>query len=284
MVGSVRAHVESGALVVALGERADLLSAERLRRALIRCTAHHPPFVIVDCARAGRSRRLASLLSAVVMFCNARRPGTTMVVTGPNAAVRRMLRGRVAIFATLPRALAALPAYRPHATREHVRLEPDLGGASAARALVRSFCARRGLGDDAVEAGELIVSELVSNAVQHAGTALDVTVSHHRGQLRIAVADRSPELPRFGGGNGPGLSERGRGLDLVARSATRCGVLLGTDGKVVWASVAAPKRRWRRTWRPVAALGGRVASWRSAVVRRRVVARRPAVRLRPALG
>lgn len=279
MVGSVRAHVESGALVVSLGERTDLLSAERLRRALTRCTAHHPPFVIVDCAKAGRSRRLASVLSAVVMFCNARRPGTTMVVTGPNTAVRRMLRGRVAMFATLPRALAALPAYRPHATREHVRLEPEIGGASVARALVRSFCAARGL-DDAVEPGELIVSELVSNAVQHAGTVLDVTVSHHRGQLRIAVADRSPDLPRFGGGSGTGLSERGRGLDLVARSAARCGVLQAADGKVVWASVALPRQRWRRTRASVAVLG-RVASWRP-VARRRVVARRPAVQLRPA--
>jgi anti-sigma regulatory factor (Ser/Thr protein kinase) len=280
VVGSVRAHVESGALVVALGERADLLSAARLRRALGRCTAHHPPFVIVDCARAGRSRRLASVLSAVVMFCNARRPGMTMVIAGPNSAVRRMLRGRVRMFATLPRALAALPAYRPHTTREHVRLEPEIGGASVARALVRSFCARRRLDDDVVEAGELIVSELVSNAVQHAGTVLDVTVGHHRGQLRIAVADRSSELPRFGGGSGPGLSERGRGLDLVARSSARCGVLLGADGKVVWASVTVPRERWRRTRGSVAALG-RVASWRP-VVRRRVIARHPAGQLRPA--
>ncbi|MFI5842010.1 ATP-binding protein [Catenuloplanes sp. NPDC051500] len=281
MVGSVRAHVESGALVVALGERADLLSAERLRRTLTRCTAHHPPFVIVDCAQAVRSKRLASLLSAVVMFCNARRPGITMVVTGPNAAVRGMLRGRVRMFSTLSEALAALPAYRPHAAREHVRMEPEISGASVARALVRSFCARRGLGESVVDAGELIVSELVSNAVQHAGTTLDVTVSHYRRHLRIAVADRSHELPRFSGGDRePGLSERGRGLDLVARSAERCGVLLGEDGKVVWASVAVPRQRWRRTRGSVAALG-RVAAWRP-VVRRRVVARRPSGQLRPA--
>jgi anti-sigma regulatory factor (Ser/Thr protein kinase) len=280
VVGSIQAHVESGALVVALGERADLLSAERLRRALTRCTAHHPPFVVVDCARAVRSRRLASLLSAVVMFCNARRPGTTMVVAGPNAAVRRMLRGRVKMFATLPRALAAIPAYRPHATREHLRLEPEITGASAARALVRSFCASRRIDESVEEAAELIVSELVSNAVQHAGTVLDVTVGHHRGQLRIAVADRSPDLPRFGGGNDEGLSIRGRGLDLVARSAARCGVLLAADGKVVWASIVLPRQRWQRTRASVAALS-RAAVWRP-VGRRRVVTRRPAVRLRPA--
>ncbi|GAB7038580.1 MULTISPECIES: ATP-binding protein [Catenuloplanes] len=281
MVGSVRAHVESGALVVALGERADLLSAERLRRALVRCTAHHPPFVIVDCARAGRSKRLASLLNAAVLFCNARRPGITMVVSAPNVAVRRVLKGRVRMFPTLTAALTALPARRRHPARAHVRMDPEMSGASAARALVRSFCERRAIGVDVVAAGELIVSELVSNAVQHAGTALDVTVSHYRGQLRIAVADRSTRLPRFGGNEPePGLPIRGRGLDLVARSASRCGVLLAPDGKVVWASVAVPRPRWRRTRASVAALG-RVASWRP-VVRRRFAAPRPVLGLRPA--
>ncbi|GAB7051690.1 ATP-binding protein [Catenuloplanes indicus] len=281
MVGSVRAHVESGALVVALGERAGLLSAELLRRALVRCTAHHPPFVIVDCARAGRSKRLASLLNAAVVFCNARRPGITMVVSAPNVAVRRVLRGRVTMFPTLKAALTALPARRAHAAREHVRMEPEVSGASVARALVRSFCRRRALGEEVVEAGELIVSELVSNAVQHAGTTVDVTVSHYRGQLRIAVADRSADLPRFGGSAPePGLPVRGRGLDLVARSASRCGVLLAPDGKAVWASVAVPRRRWRRTRASVAALG-RVASWRP-VARRRFASHRPVLGLRTA--
>ncbi|MDP9795382.1 anti-sigma regulatory factor (Ser/Thr protein kinase) [Catenuloplanes nepalensis] len=281
MVGSVRAHVESGALVVTLGERADLLSAERLRRALVRCTAHHPPFVIVDCARAGRSKRLASLLNAAVLFCNARRPGITMVVSAPNVAVRRVLRGRVKMFSTLTAALTALPSRRTHTVREHVRLQPEISGASVARALVRSFCERHALGGEVLEAGELIVSELVSNAVQHAGTTVDVTLSHYRRQLRIAVADRSTDLPRFGGGaEEPGLPVRGRGLDLVARSAARCGVLLGSDGKVVWARLPVPRRRWRRTRASVAALG-RVASWRP-VVRRRFPAHRPVIGLRPA--
>ncbi|MDR7274923.1 ATP-binding protein [Catenuloplanes atrovinosus] len=280
MVGSVRAHVESGALVVSLGERTGLLSAERLRRTLVRCTAHHPPYLVVDCARAGRSKRLASLLSAIVMFCNARRPGITMVVTAPNAAVRRVLRGRVRTFRTLATALASLPSRPAHPAREHVRLEPVPASAAVARALVRSFGERRSLGGEVVEAGELIVSELVSNAVQHAGTALDVRVSHYRGHLRIAVADRSADLPRFGGAgdDGSGLSVRGRGLDLVARSAARCGVLLAPDGKVVWAYVPVPRRRWARA--SVAALG-RVASWRP-VVRRRPTPRRPVIRLRPA--
>jgi anti-sigma regulatory factor (Ser/Thr protein kinase) len=80
----------------------------------------------------------------------------------------------------------------------------------------------------------LLVSELVTNAVQHAEDAIDVSVETDP-VVRVAVHDRAerrlvPELE-------PSLdAEHGRGLLLVDRLARRWGVDESTDdgGKTVW--------------------------------------------------
>jgi hypothetical protein len=86
----------------------------------------------------------------------------------------------------------------------------------------------------------LVVSELVTNAMIHAGSDIDVTVSEHRQAIRIAVRDHSPELPV----EQPGSSdEHGRGLTIVAGLSGAWGVLPDTDGgKVVWAVIHASPR------------------------------------------
>jgi anti-sigma regulatory factor (Ser/Thr protein kinase) len=83
----------------------------------------------------------------------------------------------------------------------------------------------------------LVVSELVTNAMIHAGSDIDVTVSEHRQAIRIAVRDRSPHLPV----EQPGASdEHGRGLTIVAGLSSAWGVLPDREGgKVVWAVINA---------------------------------------------
>jgi anti-sigma regulatory factor (Ser/Thr protein kinase) len=90
-----------------------------------------------------------------------------------------------------------------------------------------------------VHTAELVISEFVTNAVQHAGTdPVSLTVRIDEATLRIEVCDASPMLPQ------PGLpdlySESGRGLFLVAVLTDRYGVEPTAVGKRCWAEIALP--------------------------------------------
>ncbi|RKN46669.1 ATP-binding protein [Streptomyces hoynatensis] len=110
--------------------------------------------------------------------------------------------------------------------------------ARRARRLVRTALIGWGLEGIAGD-GELIVTELVANAVQHTwGHHVRVIVTHlGPGRVRIGVADRCRTRPVR---RAPGDDDAcGRGLALLEALA----VCWGTDpkrwGKVVWGELAA---------------------------------------------
>ncbi|WP_328868702.1 ATP-binding protein [Streptomyces sp. NBC_00287] len=93
------------------------------------------------------------------------------------------------------------------------------------------------LDDEVLHTAELVVSELVTNAVQHTHTGqVSVTVRVAGAVLRIEVSDSSPVLPRPGLPDGH--SERGRGLFLVTALADRHGAHPTSMGKQCWAEIA----------------------------------------------
>ncbi|MFC0498408.1 SpoIIE family protein phosphatase [Streptomyces mutabilis] len=86
---------------------------------------------------------------------------------------------------------------------------------------------------DLVDTAQLLVSELVTNAVLHARTEAEVTVSRLDGRVRVRVADRRPGrglVPQ----NCPPYAGTGQGLALVEQLASRYGVDVGDEGKTVW--------------------------------------------------
>ena len=99
-----------------------------------------------------------------------------------------------------------------------------------ARAFVRDLLST----DDAalVSSVELLVSELVTNAVVHASSAPRIEVHLGRESVRVAVRDDDPAMPapRIPDQARPG----GRGLHLVESIATRWGAEPSEHGKVVW--------------------------------------------------
>ncbi|MFC8449657.1 SpoIIE family protein phosphatase [Kitasatospora sp. NPDC057223] len=112
----------------------------------------------------------------------------------------------------------------------HWYLQPRHETPGRARRLATHTLRRWGL-DHLIEPTELMVSELVTNAVQHA--TRPVTLSLVRtSRLRCEVGDDSPLLPRRRRA-GP-EDERGRGLQIVARCADRWGATRLGAGKVVW--------------------------------------------------
>jgi hypothetical protein len=115
-----------------------------------------------------------------------------------------------------------------------VELPPDPTSPSQARRFVAE--ALRGIPVDASLA-ELLVSELVTNAVLHARTVLEVTVSTSRAGARVGVHDGSSQRPRVR--HYDRRAATGRGLHLLDSLASRWGVDVDDHGKTVWFEVAA---------------------------------------------
>jgi two-component sensor histidine kinase len=89
------------------------------------------------------------------------------------------------------------------------------------------------LDDDRKERAVLVVSELATNAIVHAGGILSLYLRQHDCHLRIEVADASPALPR------PAKVSltSGRGLKMVEALATAWGSEPQPWGKIVWADL-----------------------------------------------
>lgn len=113
-------------------------------------------------------------------------------------------------------------------------LPPQPASAGVARELAVSRCQEWGvaeLSDDLA----LVVTELVANAVRHAGTDIEVRLIPLTGGVRLEVADGStrPLRPR----SATIVDEGGRGLLLVDALSTRYGVEAEASGKKVWAEL-----------------------------------------------
>jgi anti-sigma regulatory factor (Ser/Thr protein kinase) len=105
---------------------------------------------------------------------------------------------------------------------------------SVARLFIRNLCAEWGA-DAFCDVAELLSSELVTNAVIHARSSVQLEAAYDEtSELRIEVYDRSPdEVDRSPQPPSDG-AEGGRGLAIVARLACRWGVDPCEPGKRVW--------------------------------------------------
>jgi anti-sigma regulatory factor (Ser/Thr protein kinase) len=82
---------------------------------------------------------------------------------------------------------------------------------------------------------ELLVSELVTNAVLYAPGRVELTIVQAGDRTRVEVRDASPQLPAM---RTPDLSG-GRGLHVVESLAAEWGVDGHLNGKTIWFEVAA---------------------------------------------
>lgn len=89
------------------------------------------------------------------------------------------------------------------------------------------------LNDELKQRAALVLSELATNAVLHAGTPFFVRVHHDGRSVRVEVEDASPALPDLAGES----AMSGRGLRIVDAPATNWGSQRKAGGKVVWAEL-----------------------------------------------
>jgi anti-sigma regulatory factor (Ser/Thr protein kinase) len=118
-----------------------------------------------------------------------------------------------------------------------IHVTPDPRSVSVVRDFVADVLEQRNL-RYLVQDAQLVVSELVTNALEHAGTTIDITLEEHPFCVVLTVHDCSPSLPvRAAAGvrsRGRG-QDRGRGLMIVGGAALEWGVDPDPrGGKSVW--------------------------------------------------
>ena len=129
--------------------------------------------------------------------------------------------------------------------RAAASFEPVGRSVATARSFVRDTLQGWGFAD-IVDDAVVLTSELVTNAVVHAGTAADVLCLRSDDGARIEVADHYPEreIPLQGAAITMSSPDRegGRGLQLCAALASRWGVDYTPTKKLVWFQLDLPAR------------------------------------------
>ena len=121
-----------------------------------------------------------------------------------------------------------------HAFEETLRPQPS--GVAEARRHVRALLEAAGRAD-LVEPAVLLVSEIVTNALLHAGTDIELRGRVDAAGVRVEVSDGSPHLPSRR--SYATTSGTGRGLLLLESLVDDWGVTRRPGGKTVWFTLSA---------------------------------------------
>lgn len=148
-------------------------------------------------------------------------------------------------FGRPPAAPAEAPADVAHpGRRANLHLADDTRAAAAARRFLRETLADWSIDGDAVDNAELCLSELVTNAVIHAGTGSELSLTLEDGVLSVAVRDRGGHTAAAGADRAVHLCEDedpmrvfGRGLVLVDALADRWGSDVDATGTTSWFAI-----------------------------------------------
>lgn len=137
------------------------------------------------------------------------------------------------IYAKLHQARTAMDNRIPLTDRLVTHLTAAPHAPRTARRLVDQACRAWHLSHLQFSA-QLIVSELVTNAVQHAGTDIGVTVTRRAERLDLIVSDKNHHVPALPAPR-HGITALS-GLHLVHAVAARWGTVPTSDGKMIWAT------------------------------------------------
>jgi anti-sigma regulatory factor (Ser/Thr protein kinase) len=119
----------------------------------------------------------------------------------------------------------------------HWDVATDESEVAGARSLVSDQLTEWGM-EDFVFTGEIVASELVTNAIRYAEGPVEMRLLRDGGVLVCEVADQSNTQPRMR--RARSTDEHGRGLFIVAQMARRWDSRYGQTGKTVWAEIAEP--------------------------------------------
>lgn len=197
-------------------------------------SASQPDVMLVDADAVGREP------AEVVNQIKRAAPRTRVVVVGRvDGEEARVLRNARELDAFLHTALGPDRVAREvvrvatgAARAAAVRYPRDTTSPSHARHDLRRALESWDGGAEHLEVVELLISELVTNAVIHASSEVDVVLIVRGDRVRIEVSDRDPSP--LDGRSPSEDAESGRGLALVDLLSGTWGVEQGPAGKTVW--------------------------------------------------
>jgi len=249
---SVETDVEGAVTIMAIRGTWDRPLWRRTSTALRKCLAEHGAAVIVDLSALDdpaaesaptwiTAQSIAASMQPPVQMALCVPPDLILADRLQELGVRRFL----PVYAKVRQARVALASRLPLTERLVLRLAPDPIAPSLARNLVGDACQAWVL-PQTLHPARLVVSELVANAVEHAGTDITIILSRRGTGLHMAVFDGDRRMPQLRALAPPQpglpLDERGRGLQTVHATATVWGAMSTPDGKMVWATVRTPER------------------------------------------
>jgi anti-sigma regulatory factor (Ser/Thr protein kinase) len=229
--------------LVALYGTLDRSSAPRMMVTLRDCLAEEPTVLLLDVEHlvVAAPSAFAPLLGLVEE--TQAWPGARFGLCGPSPAIAEMLvdaapvSDLLDVYANVAEG-TDLARRVPVPPRRSLGLRPDANAPASSRKFAQETCAEWGV-EKVGTLAELVASELVTNAVVHARTHVDVTMRLADDTLSLAVRDGDPR-PMFRpaeAGIEEVTSEHGRGLLLLDAMADAWGCHPTGDGKVVWASI-----------------------------------------------
>jgi anti-sigma regulatory factor (Ser/Thr protein kinase) len=270
----VRVETETEAAVTVMTVRGawDAVLCRRTTTALRDCLAGHPEALIIDLSGLDDPRTESAPTWAAAQHAAAglepplqlalcvppdlpladrmQRLGARRHLTVYAGALRYL-----PVYAKVRQARVAIAGRLPSTDRVMLTVRPEPEAPSLARLLAGDACVAWDM-PELLHAGRLVMSELVTNAVEHARSELTVVVTRRGEGLHLAVSDEITDPPRMielaRPRRGQPLDDRGRGLRMVDATAIAWGSLPTRTGKVVWATiqphrearpVIAPRRR-----------------------------------------
>jgi anti-sigma regulatory factor (Ser/Thr protein kinase) len=218
---------------------------------LHRCLSQHPEALIIDLsALSDPSCRSATTWTAVQQSAGALEPIVELAMCIPpslplaDRMQRLGCRGKLPVYAKVRQARVAIAGRLPTTDRRSLTLAGEPESPSIARHLVGEACLEWGLGE-LLHPSRTVMSELITNAIEHARTPVTVTIGKRGAGVHITVSDGSSALPAMikpaRPRRGHPLDDRGRGLRVVAATADAWGALPTPAGKVVWATLTASR-------------------------------------------
>jgi hypothetical protein len=217
----------------------------QIRSTLLKCLAECPAALIVDLTAATIDSPITlNVFGAVVHRAADWPPVPLILVAAPAgvgdeqpAVVRRACRPwRIPVCDSFTDALAFALHAPPPIRRARQTFRPATMALGAARAMVAESCVSWGISEQTLPA-ELVMTELVGNAVQHARTDLEAAIILRSDLLHLTVRDGCPDPPRISPAPPPPAASPGRGLLLINEFATAWGHVPLETGKVVWATL-----------------------------------------------
>ncbi|MBW3615295.1 MAG: response regulator [Actinobacteria bacterium] len=120
---------------------------------------------------------------------------------------------------------------------ERRRFDPDLQSAGAARRFVNETLAAWDC-HELLDTATLLVSELVTNAVVHAHSAVELAIHLRPAKVRVEVIDSADAVIHRR--DAAEEAQSGRGMALIEALSTAWGIDTLLSGKSVWFEVARP--------------------------------------------